>query len=112
MDIIWAKNNGLFHYLETVDVSTIHVVGVYIIWQSPSGLVIYVGQGNVGERIPAHRIDPQILRHRGSGALIVAWADVGPDNMNGVERYLADALKPLVERRHPDAPAIPVDLPA
>lgn len=112
MDTVWAKHNGLFHYLETVDVSTIHVVGVYIIWQTPSRQVIYVGQGNIAERIPAHRIDPRILQHRGSGALLVAWADVGLNNMNGVERYLADALKPLVGSRHPDVPAIPVDLPA
>lgn len=50
--------------------------------------------------------------------LFVTWARIHPSERDGVERYLAETLRPLVGTRHPNAapiyvvePPIPVNLP-
>ena len=88
--------------------------GVYIIWhggQNP--WTVYVGQGVIADRLRAHRQEAQMLKFSPWG-LFVTWALVDRLSRDGVERYLADSLKPKVPgvgARYPAAGPIPVKLP-
>lgn len=86
--------------------------GVYIIWHGgPTPWTVYVGQGNnIAERITAHRSDQRILQY-GSLGLFVTWASVMPALRDGVERYLADQLRPKEGVAHPQVAPILVSLP-
>ncbi len=84
--------------------------GVYFIWHSGTGKVVYVGQGRIVDRIRSHRTEAAILKH-GADKLLVTWADVPSDFRDGVERYLADYYQPLEGERHPAVAPILVNLP-
>jgi hypothetical protein len=87
------------------------IEGVYVIWhggQAP--WTVRVGQGAIAERLRAHRLDQTILSYSYLG-LFVTWAGVDLWNRNGVERFLADRLKPKVGTRAPDTRPIEVNLP-
>ena len=73
--------------------------------------VVYVGQGDVAERIADHRINPNITRHAQKGNLFVTWATVSEAQRNGVERYLADKFNPLEGEHHPVAKPIIINSP-
>ena len=81
--------------------------GVYVIWSFEDG-VIRVGQGQIRERITDHREDSKINNFE---ILYVTWAEVDKDNMDGVEKFLADSYKPIVGERFPDSTPTPVNLP-
>lgn len=96
----------------TLDLSTVHAEGVYVIWHGGSSAhVVYIGQGNVAQRIAEHRQDASILQYASEGDLYVTWADVPEDLRGGVERYLADVYNPWVGDRHPNAIPIAVNSP-
>jgi hypothetical protein len=112
--VTWIKSTAKeWLTLETFDISGVATVGVYIIWhggQNPR--VVYVGQGDVKARLTAHRGDRRILAYRTSGLLMVTWAEVSlAADRNGIERYLANRLSPLVGDSHPDVNPIEVNLP-
>jgi hypothetical protein len=72
---------------------------------------VYVGQGNVADRVADHRNNAEITAYRGRGSLYVTWAAVSAAQRDGVERYLADKWNPLVGDVHPDAAPIVVNSP-
>lgn len=93
-----------------VDLSHPHfdnMEGVYVIWQE-GGPVVRVGQGIIRNRLTAHRNDKTITAHL---PLRVTWASVGTYYRDGVERYLANILKPVVGDAFPDVTPVPVSLP-
>lgn len=114
----WAKNaaNGEYLDLLRLDLGSAYFAapryGVYMIWYaSPGGAkAIRVGQGNIAERLKAHRVDPQITSYSSYGPLKVSWVLVGDDTdvLNGVEAFLYDYYKPLVGERIPGVTAIEV----
>ena len=110
---IWIKSVSDDWLPLGFDLSTCRTpFGVYVIWhggQSP--WTVRVGQGNVADRLAADRRDKLITMHTGKGGLWVTWATVAAPYLDGVERYLVDQLRPLVADEHPDAAAIPVNLP-
>ena len=87
-----------------------NVEGVYIIWQNQGGSVIRVGQGNIRERLALHRADPRLRAYAAPG-LLVSWAQLPMLCRDGVERYLAEHLQPLVGSRWPDVQPIAVNIP-
>src|SRR5712691_6954545 len=96
--LFWNKCQGnVWCPLLTVNLQHPHfqnLAGVYIIWhggQAP--WTVYVGQGNIAERLAEHRTDPRILQYSSLG-LFVTWASVIAPLRDGIERYLADKLKP------------------
>ncbi len=92
--------------------SATKTVGCYIIWhggQKPR--VGRVGQGKIPGRIGDHGNDSEVLAYAANGPLMVTWATVPASDLDGVERYLADTLKPLIGDRFPDVAPIPVNLP-
>lgn len=85
--------------------------GVYVIWHgAPNPAVVYVGQGNIRNRILAHRTEATILRYRING-LYVTWAPIASTYRDGVERYLAERWPPLVGENHPLVESIVVNFP-
>jgi len=85
--------------------------GVYIIWHgSQKPWTVYVGQGNIADRLAQHRSDPRILQYSPLG-LFVTWASVDASLRDGVERYLADKLQPKEGPVHPDVAPIAASLP-
>lgn len=85
--------------------------GVYIIWHgAPNPAVVYVGQGNIRDRIEAHRLEAAILQHRTNG-LYVTWAPVALTYRDGIERYLAERWSPLVGANYPSVTPIVVNSP-
>ena len=115
MQLIWNKCTGDV-WCNLLNLNLDHPYffgfeGVYVIWhggQNPA--TVYVGQGNVAERLEGHRTDSRILAYSHYG-LFVTWARVGQPQMDGVERYLADSLKPKVGEAHPAAMPITVNFP-
>ena len=96
--------------LENLNLSSVNEVGVYIIWHGGTRVrYVYVGQGVVADRLSEHKLNPDILQYRASGTLFVTWAAVSPRLRDGIERYLADFLRPMVGSQYPDVTPIPVN---
>ncbi len=110
--ISWIKSTqGEWLDFERCYISEISTIGVYIIWhggQTP--WTVYVGQGDIKNRFSTHRVDRRIIAYRPKG-LFVTWAWVCQNELDGIERFLADQLRPLVEDKHPDVRPLPVNLP-
>ena len=103
------------------------VGGVYVIWRETDARqqlagsrlyfrkTVYVGSSEnyIASRIEAHRLDPRILQYTGPNnpPLLVTWAATDRAVRQGVERFLADQLIPLVGESWPDEPPTPVNLP-
>jgi len=114
VNVTWIKSTANeWLSLETFNIESVSTIGVYVIWhggQTPR--VVYVGQGDVKDRLTSHRSDSRITAYRRSGLLMVTWAEVSrASDRDGVERYLADQLKPLVGDRHPVASPVAVNFP-
>jgi len=85
--------------------------GVYIIWHGGNNAkTVRVGQGIIRDRITVHRGEAEILEYKNLG-LFVTWAVVSKEKRDGIERFLAEELKPLVGEAYPDAEPIKVNLP-
>jgi len=80
--------------------------GVYIIWSGKQ--VVRLGSGTIKDRIAAHRRDKEITAYKN---LRVTWAKVNANQMEGVEKYLADILDPAIGDAFPERTPIPVNLP-
>ena len=111
----WVKCQGdKWCPLQTVDLGHSHfngTEGVYVIWHAGgSPATVRVGQGVIGQRLSAHRLDPEIQRFERLG-LYVTWATVAFRHRDGVEAYLHGQLRPKVGSRYPDAYPIEVNLP-
>ena len=113
LKVSWVKNTlDRWLPLELVELAGVNAFGVYIIWHSGNpGRVVRVGQGNIADRIGAHKKDQQVLAYKQFGALWVTWAAVSVFQRDGVERHLAETWKPLIGDRFPDVALIAVNSP-
>ena len=97
---------------ETVNLDGVTANGVYVIWhQGNPARVVYIGQGDVADRIAAHRLNPEVANYSANGTMRVTWAAVASAHQDGVERYLADRYPPLVGVAHPNVEPIAVNGP-
>ena len=100
-EVEWIRCGAAYCNLETVDLSNVTYLGVYVIWHSPSGQVVYVGQGLINQRLSAHRNDSNILRYRASGSLLATWtSEPDEETRLGIERYLGELWEPLVSKSY------------
>ena len=102
----WIKCKGdVWCSFEHLNLNTVNEHGVYIIWYSDKNLLVpvtvYVGQGDVADRIAEHREEPEFMEYSFKGTLYVTWAKVPQSYRRGVEKFLAGTLSPLVGERHP-----------
>ena len=114
MQVQWIKcESDVWCSLKRLKLSSAEGSGVYIIWNGEnSPYVVYVGQGDFQFRFSQHRNNTLITRHGSDqDELFVTWAVIPWDSLDGVERYLADALSPCEGDRHPDVSPIRVNLP-
>ena len=77
--------------------------GVYVIW-ADSGFpyAIYVGQGDIADRIKDHRGERPFIKIRDDGEkMFVTWQPFTDNELDGREKYLADLLNPVIGQRHP-----------
>lgn len=114
LELEWIKcaNGNAWCPFQTVKLDEVNTFGVYIIWHTGNpSRVVRLGQGNVADRIIAHRDDPKITQYESHGTMRVTWAAVAPSQVDGVERYLADQWSPLVGDAFPDVHPIAVNSP-
>ncbi len=115
MNLVWTKCEGA-QWCPFLTLNLQHPYfngfdGVYIIWHGqPNPAVVYVGQGNIRERITEHRQNQAILAYQIHG-LYVTCAKVDVQYRNGIERFLADTWNPKVGDNHPQATPIAVNSP-
>ena len=109
----WVKSvSGDWLSLEHVNLKGINTFGVYVIWHTGNpSRTVRVGQGDIVDRLCCHREDRAVLAYKKYGELRVTWAAVPPHLVGGVERYLAELLKPRVGDRFPAALPIAVNSP-
>lgn len=115
MQLIWNQCQGdVWCNLNTVNLTHSHFdnkYGIYIIWHGgQNAATVYVGQGNIRERLTEHRSNANIQAYA-SLNLYVTWADVQEAFRDGVERYLAERIKPKVGAAYPSVSPIEVNLP-
>lgn len=115
MQLNWTRCEGqVWCPFITVNLAHQHFTGregVYVIWHGGTDpRTVYVGQGNIRERLTSHRDDPNILQYARRG-LFVTWAEVDVRYRSGIERYLADRLMPLHGVQHPQVPPVVVNFP-
>jgi len=113
MDVHWVKSQSdNWLPFEGVNLDDVKTYGVYVIWHEGNpGRVVYVGQGDIKARLVAHRNNRAITKYATTGTLRVTWAAVATAQVDGVERYLADAWHPLAGDVHPDVRPIAVNSP-
>lgn len=116
INVTWVKCEGdTWCSLNNVNLSSNHfdnLEGVYVIWHSQNDAAyVRVGQGNIQDRLTAHRNDQDIQQYADLD-LRVTWAQLDPQYHDGVEAYLAQQLRPLIGERFPDRTPIEVNLPS
>lgn len=106
--------------LETVNLTNVICMGVYIIWHDGTTFppdyksqVVRVGEGDVPDRIRKHRTDDEITLCGAFGALKVTWAPVtgGRERRRRIERHLAERWNPLVGQYPTDVEPLAVNSP-
>lgn len=117
----WAECGEDRHWCDflhvRLDSDSLSKGGVYFIWsenaRGSDRTVVYVGKGKpLADPIARHRGEPNITRHgRGGRILRATWARVGKQDRGGVERYLADTLRPVEGSRWSDDTPVAVNLP-
>lgn len=85
-------------------------VGVYIIYHQPNDkpVTLYVGEGNIKERIDYHRTQTDFGE---ICPIFVFWAQTDWGDRFGIERYLFNKLRPSITKRASDTKPIPVIIP-
>ena len=115
MNLNWIKCEGdkwcPFLTLNLNHAHFANLSGVYVIWHGGANpATVYVGSGNIAQRIRDHRDSGEILQFSHLG-LFVTWAQVLPSYQEGVERFLADSLNPKTGERRPLTAPISVNFP-
>ena len=94
--------------LNSLNLENISTCGVYIIWK-PQSFVVRIGQGDISSALHSLRNNPKIT-HFGRD-LLVTWAFVPENCMDGVERFLYEQFSPMTADPLPNARLIQVNLP-
>ena len=115
MSVNWIKCvNDNWCQLNMVNLNHHHfdnLRGVYVIWHGGTNpQTVRVGQGFIKDRLVSHQNDSEIQAYKDFG-LYVTWTSIPEAYLNGVEAYLAQALRPMIGELFPNVPPIPVNLP-
>ena len=130
MELAWIKRQrNAWYQLKNLNLEEVpDDEGVYVIWYEDNedieGILnrelidtcgdkqcVYVGQGVIRDRLGYHRRNDEVQIYEIFGTLHVTWAAVPTKCRDGVEKYLADQLCPLVGKKYPDVLPIEVNLP-
>ena len=118
--LVWGDPAGDVWRPLGTDFSDVGGTGVYLVRQT-AGPTVILGQGVIGDRLSVLQRDARVLSYDSPGTPLQAtWAIIQgltqtkmlyATQLDGIERYLAETLKPLIERSYPDVAPIPVPLP-
>ncbi len=109
MQLQWVKSRANeWLSLSNVNLSNVNSIGIYVIWQG-GAKVVRVSQGDIRARLSEHRQNNSILQHASGGKLMVTWASAPANQLDGIERYLAELYSPLEGERFPEVHPIPVN---
>ena len=113
LNLSWAKHEDVRWFgLESVDLSDLHLIGVYIIWHAgQASRVVTIGSGDIAARLLTRRTDKAISAYKAQGELLVTWAAVAAHQLDAVESYLVERWNPLIEERFPNVAPIEVNSP-
>jgi hypothetical protein len=104
---VWCKLNfvNLTHQLFN------NLEGVFVIWHGGlTPATVFVGKGVIREKITQYRSDERIQKFAELG-LFATWTPVPPESCAGVESFLINNLKPIVQDQLPPANQIQVNKP-
>ena len=116
MQLQWRKDTAdEWCVLDQLDLDAIDRAGlphgVFVIWRDGSrqiAVVLYVGRGSLRRELADCRRDPLF---RGEPGLKVTWANLDPDEVDGVAAYLCEQLRPVWGELAPQVQPMPVNLP-
>jgi len=76
LKLSWSKSDDVRWFeLESVDLSNVHITGVYIIWHAgQASKVVRIGGGDIAARLLAHRSDGAISGYKAQAS---SWS-LGP----------------------------------
>lgn len=102
------------------DFADVGGTGVFIVRQA-NGPAVIVGQGDLADRLSALQKDARVLCYESADRpLLATWAVIQgltqtkmlyATQLDGIERYLAETLQPLIEKAHANVAPVPVPLP-
>lgn len=109
LPVNWVRNqnNGQYFDFLRLDLDSPYFIdkrGVYIIWYTTptGGKAIYIGQGNIGERLKMHRQNWRITQYSRNGQLKVTWALIDDeDSRKRIEAGLYQNYGPLENEIRP-----------
>ena len=112
----WEKcKRGTWCMLSELDLDHGHfkdLEGVYVIWQGEENPVtLRAGQGLIRESLAREQNDKDLLACTDQHELYVTWAEVNPRFLDGVLRYVSEALKPELENSYPNVRPVKINLP-
>ena len=98
------------HYTNLYGKLSEYHVGVYIIYHqsNENPITLYVGEGNIKERIDYHRTQTDF---GDIYPILVFWSETYWSDRFGIERYLFNKLNPSVTKRASDTKPLPVNIP-
>ena len=70
-----------------------------------------MGQGLIRESLAREQNDRDLLAYTDQHELYVTWAEVNPRFLDGVLRYVSEALKPELENSYPNVRPVKINLP-
>jgi len=112
LDWVYLDTNGFLLDFDRLNLAQVTQRGVYMIYvPGTPATTIYVGKGDIADRLAAHRNDTRILTARSlfTQRACVGFASVPALSQAGVERYLARRHAPLVGERYPAVQEIAVN---
>lgn len=102
----YVTDNNNYYFSLNIDLDQRHfdgLVGLYAIYYKTKNdftQYVYIGQGNIKDRLTAHRLDQTIQMYGRQNNLCITWAkdDSSKEIREGKEQYLHDKLNPLYSR--------------
>ena len=111
LSVKWAKYRKQgWCKLNTLNLELVRSNGIFIIWKPQDrNNVIRIGQGHIASELQKLRNNASVVKF--GNDLLVTWASIQQQYLDGVERYLYEQYSPAsVERVH-NARLIYVNLP-
>lgn len=111
-------SNNIYYRFADYNLDQTHfdgLVGLYAIYYKTKNdftQYVYIGQGNIRDRLKAHRLDQNIQTIALHNVLYITWAKDGSSReiREGKEQFLHNKLDPLSSNPQ-NVPSIPVNLP-
>ena len=109
----WQKNYSDSTWYRLLEINPIEIAGagVYLIWHAGHNpRMVYIGHCVIYQRLMKHQQDSRILEYGSKGTLLTTWGTLDIQFREGVERYVINTYRPLVNERMPNVQPISVNL--